>query len=305
MAGLVPAIPNAWGTVEMMTIPTKTIAVRLFEYGGPEKLVVGEYELPPLGDRDVLVKNHAGSVSRWDVKYRTGELSDSRSRGLSPAAATGTRGGRRSRGHRDGGDAVQAERPGDRSDPSRGPRFGRDRAGAWQPVAQSGHPRPSDVRLLRAISHPRRTHVAAAARWHRLRAGRRRAVAVLIVAPGRERPAAGAARRQCSGHRRLRRHGPGDHAAGPARRRPRDRDDAARGQGRDLARARRRRGGRHCRRGAGLQGRIEAHERRRCRPRRRLHRRSGPAALSQGCDEARRPSRRHQRTGPRIPAVHR
>src|SRR5471030_1645643 len=57
-----------------MTIPTKTIAVRLFEYGGPEKLVLNEYDLPALGNRDVLVKNHAGSVSRWDVKYRAGDL---------------------------------------------------------------------------------------------------------------------------------------------------------------------------------------------------------------------------------------
>jgi putative oxidoreductase len=48
--------------------------VRLFEYGGPEKLVYGEYDLPPLGERDVLVKNFAGSVSRWDVKYRAGDL---------------------------------------------------------------------------------------------------------------------------------------------------------------------------------------------------------------------------------------
>src|SRR5882672_10852188 len=58
----------------MATIPTKTMAVRLFEYGGPDKLVTGEYDLPPLGDRDVLVKNLAGSVSRWDVKYRAGDL---------------------------------------------------------------------------------------------------------------------------------------------------------------------------------------------------------------------------------------
>ncbi len=57
-----------------MTIPAKTLAVRLFEYGGPDKLVVGEYELPPLGAYDLLVKNHAGSVSRWDVKYRAGDL---------------------------------------------------------------------------------------------------------------------------------------------------------------------------------------------------------------------------------------
>ena len=57
-----------------MTIPTKTVAVRLFEYGGPDKLTFGEYDLPPLGPCDVLVKNFAGSVSRWDVKYRAGDL---------------------------------------------------------------------------------------------------------------------------------------------------------------------------------------------------------------------------------------
>ena len=57
-----------------MNIPTKTMAVRLFEYGGPDKLIYGEYDLPPLGERDVLVKNMAGSVSRWDVKYRAGDL---------------------------------------------------------------------------------------------------------------------------------------------------------------------------------------------------------------------------------------
>jgi NADPH:quinone reductase-like Zn-dependent oxidoreductase len=50
------------------------MAVRLFEYGGPEKLVYAEYDLPPLGAHDVLVKNFAGSVSRWDVKYRAGDL---------------------------------------------------------------------------------------------------------------------------------------------------------------------------------------------------------------------------------------
>lgn len=57
-----------------MALPTKTMAVRLFEYGGPDKLVYGEYDLPPLGARDVMVKNFAGSVSRWDVKYRAGDL---------------------------------------------------------------------------------------------------------------------------------------------------------------------------------------------------------------------------------------
>ena len=50
------------------------MAVRLFEYGGPDKLVYAEYDLPALGERDVLVKNLAASVSRWDVKYRAGDL---------------------------------------------------------------------------------------------------------------------------------------------------------------------------------------------------------------------------------------
>ena len=50
------------------------MAVRLFEYGGPDKLVYGEYDLPPLRERDVMVRNMAGSVSRWDVKYRAGDL---------------------------------------------------------------------------------------------------------------------------------------------------------------------------------------------------------------------------------------
>ena len=50
------------------------MAVRLFEYGGPDKLIYDEYDLPPLGERDLLVKNFAGSVSRWDVKYRAGDL---------------------------------------------------------------------------------------------------------------------------------------------------------------------------------------------------------------------------------------
>ncbi|MGA2941360.1 MAG: zinc-binding alcohol dehydrogenase family protein [Xanthobacteraceae bacterium] len=57
-----------------MTVPTKTMAVRLFEYGGPEKLIYAAYDLPPLGAHDILIKNFAGSVSRWDVKYRAGDL---------------------------------------------------------------------------------------------------------------------------------------------------------------------------------------------------------------------------------------
>jgi len=49
-------------------------AVRLFEFGGPEKLVYGDYPMPDIGPGDVLVKVLAASVSRWDVKYRTGEV---------------------------------------------------------------------------------------------------------------------------------------------------------------------------------------------------------------------------------------
>src|SRR5215470_11182227 len=49
-------------------------AVRLFEFGGPDKLVHGVYPLPVFGAGDVMVKVQATSVSRWDVKYRTGEV---------------------------------------------------------------------------------------------------------------------------------------------------------------------------------------------------------------------------------------
>ncbi len=49
-------------------------AVRLFEFGGPDKLVYGDHPLPEVGPGDVLVKVLATSVSRWDVKYRSGEV---------------------------------------------------------------------------------------------------------------------------------------------------------------------------------------------------------------------------------------
>jgi NADPH:quinone reductase-like Zn-dependent oxidoreductase len=49
-------------------------AVRLFEFGGPDRLVYGDYPMPELGPGDVLVKVLATSVSRWDVKYRAGEV---------------------------------------------------------------------------------------------------------------------------------------------------------------------------------------------------------------------------------------
>src|SRR5947209_4883692 len=49
-------------------------AVRLFEFGGPEKLVYGDYPEPEPGTGEVLVRVVATSVSRWDMKYRSGEV---------------------------------------------------------------------------------------------------------------------------------------------------------------------------------------------------------------------------------------
>jgi NADPH:quinone reductase-like Zn-dependent oxidoreductase len=49
-------------------------AVRLFEFGGPDKLRYGDHPIPEVGPTDVLVKVLATSVSRWDIKYRTGEV---------------------------------------------------------------------------------------------------------------------------------------------------------------------------------------------------------------------------------------
>jgi NADPH:quinone reductase-like Zn-dependent oxidoreductase len=49
-------------------------AVRLFEFGGPEQLKYGDYPEPDVGAGDVLVKVIATSVSRWDLKYRAGEV---------------------------------------------------------------------------------------------------------------------------------------------------------------------------------------------------------------------------------------
>jgi hypothetical protein len=49
-------------------------AVRLFEFGGPDKLRYGDHPMPQVAPTDVLVKVLATSVSRWDIKYRTGEV---------------------------------------------------------------------------------------------------------------------------------------------------------------------------------------------------------------------------------------
>src|SRR5215831_23715 len=49
-------------------------AVRLFEFGGPDQLRYGDHPMPEVAPTDVLVKVLATSVSRWDIKYRTGEV---------------------------------------------------------------------------------------------------------------------------------------------------------------------------------------------------------------------------------------
>ncbi|HEY1473704.1 MAG TPA: zinc-binding alcohol dehydrogenase family protein [Pseudolabrys sp.] len=49
-------------------------AVRLFEFGGPDRLVYGDFPMPEVGPGDALVKVLATSVSRWDLKYRSGEV---------------------------------------------------------------------------------------------------------------------------------------------------------------------------------------------------------------------------------------
>lgn len=97
-----------------MTIPTKTLAVRLNEYGGPDKLLFGEYDLPELGERDVLVKNLAGSVSRWDVKYRAGDLARYQLPGRAPFPLPQQLGREAAGEVLAAGSAVKRFKPGDR-----------------------------------------------------------------------------------------------------------------------------------------------------------------------------------------------
>ena len=56
-------------------------AVRLYEFGGPDKLVYEDQPVPEAGRGDVLVKVLATSVSRWDIKYRAGEVHEFYGRG--------------------------------------------------------------------------------------------------------------------------------------------------------------------------------------------------------------------------------
>ena len=243
---------NSAGRMTAMTIPTKTLAVRLFEYGGPEKLVFGEYDLPPLGERDVLVKNHAGSVSRWDVKYRAGDLARYQIPGRA-AFPLPQQLGREAAGEVvAAGRAVTRFKPGDRvigvthpEDPD-SVETARGLGNLSRNLAIPGHQAIGsyaqylvrDERMWLPLPDGVDFEQAGVALWpfsssHRVVRDR------LKVRPGDNVLVTGA-----SGGM-----GQATHATGEARRRPRHRHDAARRQGRDAARARRRRRGRHRRRG--------------------------------------------------------
>ena len=195
----------------------------------------------------MLVKNHAGSVSRWDVKYRAGDLARYQIPGRAPFPLPQQL-GREAAGEVVAvGGAVTRFAPGDRvigvthpEDPD-SVEFARGLGNLSRNLAIPGHQAfgsyaqylVRDERMWLPLPDGVDFEQAGVALWpfsssHRVVRDR------LRVKP----------RRQRAGHRRVRRHGPGDAATGQARRRPRDRDHAARRQGRDLARARRRRGGR-------------------------------------------------------------
>ncbi len=221
-----------------MTIPTKTMAVRLFEYGAPDKLIYGEYDLLPLGDHNVLVKNYAGSVSRWDVKYRAGDLARYRLPGRAPFALPQQLGREAAGEVLAVGGAVTRFKPGDR-------------------VIGVTHPEdPQSVETARGLGNLSRNlaipgHQALGSYAQHLVRDERMwlplpdgvdyeqagiaAVAVLVVAPRGVRSHAGAARRHGADHRRFGRHGTGDDAIVPAGRRSRHHDDAPRREGRCVA----------------------------------------------------------------------
>ena len=245
-------------------------------------------------------------AGRQVPRRRSHPLPDSRPRGL-PAAATAWPGGR-GRGHcgRRRGDEIQARRPRHRRHPSRGPGFDRDRARPRQSLPQSRHPRA----IRRSAPTP---NISCATK----RCGCRCRTASISSRPASR---SGRSRRRigwCATGFKVR---PGDNvlitgASGGmgqatlqlaklagARVIATTRHD---GQGRDLARTRRRRRGRQRRRGRSHEGGAQAYPRRRRRSRRRLHRQSGIAALADRRDAPRRHARHHQRTGPRSPAVHR
>ena len=55
-------------------VPATMTAVRLYEFGGPEKLMVEQVEVPQPLPNEVLVRIKAASVTAWDADYRRGVL---------------------------------------------------------------------------------------------------------------------------------------------------------------------------------------------------------------------------------------
>ena len=209
--------------------------MRLFEYGGPDKLIYGEYDLPPLGERDVLVKNFAGSVSRWDVKYRAGDLARYQLPGRAPFPLPQQL-GREAAGEVVAvGSAVKKFRPGDRvigvthpEDPD-GVETARGLGNLSRNLAIPGHQAfgsyaqylVRDERMWLPLPDGIDYEQAGVALWpfsssHRVVHDR----------------LARAARRYGADRGRLGRHGPGDAATVQARRRARHCGDAPRQQGR-------------------------------------------------------------------------
>jgi NADPH:quinone reductase-like Zn-dependent oxidoreductase len=90
-------------------MPGTMKAVRLLAHGGPEALTYGDVPMPEVAPGDVLVRVHATTVSRWDVKYRIGES------GGAPPFKLPMQPGRDAAGAVAAvGDAVTSFKPGDR-----------------------------------------------------------------------------------------------------------------------------------------------------------------------------------------------
>jgi len=89
-------------------------AVRIFEHGGPEVLCYDDYPQPIIGPRDVKVRVLATTISRFDIKYRMGDLAKVKLPGRR-AFSMPMQLGRDTAGIVEGvGDEVRAFRVGDR-----------------------------------------------------------------------------------------------------------------------------------------------------------------------------------------------
>src|SRR5262245_32841588 len=172
-------------------------AVRLFEFGGPDKLRYGDHPMPEVGPTDVLVKVLATSVSRWDVKYRTGEVHEFYGK------STGHHGGIHGRrafpmpmqlGLYVAGEvaavgaSVTTLAPGARHDQSRKHAFARKHSRARQSFRRNRSSRPHHVRRLRAVRRATRELLDQSEARSRPRSGRRRHVAVRDRPPHHRQP---------------------------------------------------------------------------------------------------------------------